>query len=102
MGATADVSNGGERTMTLKLRRVVTGHDSNGKAMVKIDEQVKNVISGRPGANSSVVWSTDKFPTDNDDNFDGAQRKVSTSHDTGTVFRVVQFNPGVTPRNHRT
>ena len=88
--------------MTLKLRRVVTGHDANGKAVVKIDETVKNVISSRPGANSSVIWSTDKFPTDNDDAYDGSQRKVGTSTDTGTVFRVVQFNPGVSPRNHRT
>lgn len=88
--------------MTLKLRRVVTGHDANGKAVVKIDEPVKNIVQGRPGANSSVIWSTDKFPTDNSDDFDGSQRKVGTSVDNGTVFRVVQFNPGVTPRNHRT
>ncbi|HEX9464701.1 MAG TPA: cupin domain-containing protein [Alphaproteobacteria bacterium] len=88
--------------MELKLRRVVTGHDKNGKALVKIDEPVKNGMSGRPGAVSSVIWSTDKFPTDNTDDVDGAQRKVGTSHDTGTVFRVVKFMPGVTPRNHRT
>ena len=42
--------------MTLKLRRVVTGHDAKGKAIVKIDDMVKNVISGRPGASSSVIW----------------------------------------------
>lgn len=88
--------------MTLKLRRVVTGHDANGKAVVKIDEQVKNVGQSRPGANASVIWSTDGFPVDNTGDADGAQRKVGTSLDTGTVFRVVQFNPGVTPRNHRT
>lgn len=88
--------------MTLKLRRVVTGHDANGKAVVKIDEMVKNVTSSRPGANAAVIWTTDAFPTDNDGDFDGAQRKVPTSVDAGTVFRVVQFNPGVSPRNHRT
>ena len=88
--------------MTLKLRRVVTGHDANGKAIVKIDEMVKNVMSSRPGANSSVIWTTEAFPTDNAGDFDGAQRKVPTSVDAGTVFRVVQFNPGVSPRNHRT
>lgn len=88
--------------MTLKLRRVVTGHDANGKAVVKIDEMVKNVTSSRPGANAAVIWTTDAFPTDNDGDADGAQRKVPTSVDTGTVFRVVQFNPGVSPRNHRT
>ncbi len=88
--------------MELKLRRVVTGHDANGKATVKIDEPVKNIVSGRPGAISSVIWSTDKFPTDNTDEFDGAQRKVATSVDTGTVFRILKLDPGVAPRNHRT
>ena len=29
-------------------------------------------------------------------------RKVGTTLDNGTVFRVVSFGPGVTPRNHRT
>jgi quercetin dioxygenase-like cupin family protein len=88
--------------MSLKIRRVVTGHDANGRAIVKIDAPVKNVISGRPGAHSSVIWSTKGFPVDNDDDFDGALRDVHTSESDGTVFRVVHYAPGVTPRNHRT
>ena len=88
--------------MTFKLRRVVTGHDASGRATVHIDEPVKNVISGRPGASSSVIWSTRGFPVDNDDDFDGALRDVKTSEGDGTVFRVVRYEPGVTPRNHRT
>ena len=36
--------------MTLKVRRVITGHGANGKAIVKIDELAKNITSGRPGA----------------------------------------------------
>ncbi len=48
--------------MALQLRRVVTGHDKNGKAIVTIDEQVKNVAQGRPGAMASVVWTTQGFP----------------------------------------
>jgi quercetin dioxygenase-like cupin family protein len=88
--------------MTFKLRRVVTGHDASGRATVRIDEPVKNVISGRPGASSSVIWSTRGFPVDNDDDFDGALRDVKTSEGDGTVFRVVRYEPGVTPRNHRT
>jgi mannose-6-phosphate isomerase-like protein (cupin superfamily) len=88
--------------MDLNIRRVVTGHDANGKSIVKIDELAKNVISSRPGAQSTVIWSTDKFPTDNMDEADGGQREVGTSHDTGTVFRIVKYGPGVAPRNHRT
>src|SRR6266446_7527278 len=41
--------------MTVKVRRVVTGHDGKGRALVKIDEIAKNVISNRPGASSCVV-----------------------------------------------
>src|SRR3954465_15244402 len=88
--------------MTFKLRRVVTGHDASGRATVRIDEPVKNVISGRPGASLSVIWSTRGFPGDNDDDFDGALRDVKMSEGDGTVFRIVRYEPGVTPRNHRT
>jgi quercetin dioxygenase-like cupin family protein len=49
-----------------------------------------------------VVWTTDGFPVDNNDDFDGSQRTVSTSEGNGTVFRVIEYAPGVTPRNHRT
>ena len=38
--------------MSLKFRRVVTGHDDQGRAKVLIDENVTNVISTRPGAES--------------------------------------------------
>ena len=88
--------------MSLKIRRVVTGHDANGRAIVKIDAMASNIISNRPGASSSVIWSTEGFPVDNSDEFDGAHRKVKTSHPNGTVFRVLRLEPGVSPRMHRT
>lgn len=88
--------------MTLRVRRVVTGHDANGKAMVMIDEIAKNVISSRPGANAAVIWTTEGWPVNNDGHDDTSTRKVGTTLPGGTVFRVVQFNPGVAPRNHRT
>lgn len=88
--------------MTLKIRRVVTGHDQNGKATVMIDEIAKNVVASRPGAQATVVWTTKGFPVDNDGHADDSTRAVSTSEGDGTVFRVVSFGPGVAPRNHRT
>jgi quercetin dioxygenase-like cupin family protein len=88
--------------MTLKLRRVVTGHDKDGKAMVMIDELVNNVTQTRPGASASVIWTSSGFPVDNNGSEDLSRRKVSTSDDNGSVFRVVSFGPGVAPRNHRT
>jgi quercetin dioxygenase-like cupin family protein len=88
--------------MALNLRRVITGHHPNGKARVLIDEPVKNVISGRPGAESTVVWTTEGFPVDNDGSDDTSGRKVGTTLGGGIVFRVVEFSPGVAARNHRT
>jgi len=88
--------------MTLKIRRVVTGHDAQGRARVAIDELCGNVISRRPHHASCVVWSSGEFPADNGDARDGAAREVATTDPNGTVFRIVEYRPGVAPRNHRT
>ena len=77
--------------MPLQLRRVVTGHDANGRAVVKIDEVSKNLVSGRPGATACVVWTSESFPVDNTGDADEGLRKVGTTLKNGTVFRVVEF-----------
>jgi quercetin dioxygenase-like cupin family protein len=88
--------------MSLNIRRVVTGHDESGKAVVTIDEISKNVISRRANHESCVIWSSGEFPADNDGDADNGLRKVGTTDPNGTVFRLVEYGPGVTPRNHRT
>jgi mannose-6-phosphate isomerase-like protein (cupin superfamily) len=88
--------------MSLNIRRVVTGHDAQGRAKVLIDEQVKNVFSHRPGAFYSVIWSSEGFPVDNEGETDPSGKTIGTTIANGTVFRVVSFGPGVAPRNHRT
>lgn len=88
--------------MAVQVRRVVTGHDPNGRAVVKIDEVAKNVISRRPGQSSCVIWTTESFPVNNTGDDDQGTRKVGTTLNNGTVFRIVEFAPGVAPRNHRT
>ena len=88
--------------MTVKVRRVVTGYDASGRAVVKIDEISKNIVSNRPGASACVIWTTDTFPADNYGDADTSTRKVGTTLPGGTVFRVIEFSPGVAPRVHRT
>ena len=88
--------------MTVHVRRVVTGHDGKGRAAVKIDEVSKNIVSNRPGASASVIWTTDTLPADNSGDSDASTRKVGTTLPGGTVFRVIEFSPGVAPRVHRT
>ena len=53
------------KTMAIQVRRVVTGHDAKGRAVVKIDEVSRNIVSNRPGATACVVWTTESFPVDN-------------------------------------
>src|ERR1700741_1116765 len=87
---------------SLRIRRVVTGHDPSGRAVVAIDEIARNVVSRRPGHASCVVWSTGTFPSDNDTGLDGGLRELASTDPGGTVFRIIAYEPGVAPRNHRT
>jgi quercetin dioxygenase-like cupin family protein len=66
--------------MTLRVRRVVTDHDKQGRAVVASDEVCANAVSARPGHQRLDLWK-------------GAD---------GTIFRFVEYQPGVAPRNHRT
>lgn len=88
--------------MTVQVRRVVTGHDANGRAIVSIDEVSKNVTSARPKTSASVIWTTEGFPVDNNGNEDGGLRQTGTTLANGTVFRVLELEPGNSPRVHRT
>jgi quercetin dioxygenase-like cupin family protein len=88
--------------MSLSIRRVVTGHDESGRAVVAIDEVCRNVTSRRPQHQSCMVWSTGSFPSDNSDDQDGGAREVATTDRNGSVFRIIEYGPGVAPRNHRT
>ena len=87
--------------MPTPIRRVVTGHDANGKAIVLIDD-VTPATSARPGTQASVVWTTQGFPVNNDTSEDTSGNATGTTLAGGTVFRIVEFGPGNTPRNHRT
>ena len=85
-----------------EIRRVVTGHDQSGKAVVLFDGPLQNFRSNRPGGSSATIWTTDAFPPDNTGSEDAALRPVATVLEGGSVFRVVRYEPGVAPRNHRT
>src|ERR1043166_391752 len=88
--------------MAVQVRRVITGHDEKGRAVVKIDEVSQNVTSSRAGQTACVVWTTESFPVNNTGEADEGLRKTGTTLKNGTVFRIVEFAPGVAPRNHRT
>jgi mannose-6-phosphate isomerase-like protein (cupin superfamily) len=89
--------------MAMEIRRVVTGHDENGKAVVSIDEVTTNVISRRQNQSSTVVWATKGgLPPSLDGDEDISHDIDTTIFPGGTVFRIGKLDPGVAPRVHRT
>ena len=89
--------------MSLPIRRVVTGHDEQGNAVVKIDEVVSHWRDGRPGAKVCNVWTTDTAPANNSGDADGGKREGKfTMINNGSVFRILEFKPGLEARMHRT
>ena len=65
--------------MAVHVRRIVTGHDAKGRAVVTIDEVSKNITSNRPGASACVVWTTESFPVNNTGDADEGLRTVGTT-----------------------
>ena len=91
--------------MALQVRRVITGHDAEGKAIVSIDDISKNRPPRDPNNTvneTTVVWTTEGFPVDNTTTEDGGERETGITLPGGTVFRVVSFGPGNPDMNHRT
>jgi quercetin dioxygenase-like cupin family protein len=96
--------------MALQVRRIVTGHDANGKAVVASDERMQGVSApARPYISRCEIWSTDKMPVDNSEGAAAAaQRKgFVVRHNyvgsgQGTVVRITEFAPGAPKFMHRT
>lgn len=82
--------------MSIKTRRVVTGHDKNGKAICISDGYATNILQkpSRPGVTLTNLWQTDTTPAE----YDGAEETVDGPFilhppHHGTVFRVIEFEP---------
>jgi quercetin dioxygenase-like cupin family protein len=95
--------------MALEVRRIVTGHDANGKAIVTTDERLTAVSrAGRPSVSGCEIWSTDAMPVDNSNEGDAAQRQGFVKRNNyvgtgqGTVVRITQLEPGSPKFMHRT
>lgn len=95
--------------MALTVRRIVTGHDAAGKAVVATDEVLAAVPRlNRPHIAGCEIWSTDRMPVDNSAAADAPQRAgfvkrynyVGTGE--GSVIRVTEFAPGAPKFMHRT
>ncbi|MGR3811790.1 cupin domain-containing protein [Jiulongibacter sp. NS-SX5] len=85
-----------------EIRRVVTGHTEDGKAQFVIDEHLapKLIVTG--DAAMSTLWTSEVLPADCNDNTDGRIRDAGTTLKGGSVFRVVDMQPGASSPMHRT
>ena len=88
--------------MSLSLRRVVTGHDEKGKAVVLIDEIMNAARSMRPNHQGHGIWATDDYPANLNSNLDGKKIEPGPPGDCSSKFRITEYGPGVTARMHRT
>lgn len=83
-----------DSNMTSHIRRVVTGKDSSGKAMVTIDAMATYQGRKEMGSTTALLWVTDSTPADNSEKGDAAGRTIGVQPPPeGTVFRVVEFTP---------
>jgi quercetin dioxygenase-like cupin family protein len=78
-----------------QIRRVVTGHDAEGRAIVAIDDVKRD-------ERFTLIWTTEGFPVDNMDATDGGKRDVGITLPGGTVFRIGEIAPGARSPMHRT
>jgi len=81
--------------MELKsTRRIVTGHDSQGKAVVLFDSTLQAKQRSVGGNGMTLLWVTGEFPVDAAGSADRSQTQVGVPPPaSGTVFRIVDFAP---------
>ena len=89
--------------MTFSFRKVVTGHNEQGQAIVKRDEVVTS-IERRPGYQAQTVWCTAQFPVNNDEDKDNNGNPGPKG--TRVLMRIGEMQPGETSKSahvmHRT
>jgi hypothetical protein len=80
------------------VRRVVTGHDAQGRSIIVADGPAphSNSPATVPELVARVLWTTDRMPASNDGNADAVPAEaippVSPS-ESGTILRVADFPP---------
>lgn len=84
------------------VRRVVTGHNAAGKAVVISNATFDSVPNPAKTAMFTLVWTSPTAPADNDDATDGRDRNVDLTLPGGSVIRVVDMLPLTTAPMHRT
>jgi quercetin dioxygenase-like cupin family protein len=94
----------------LRVRRVITGHDSEGKAVIAADEDLAGLglaeDQGRTNATFFQLWATHEMPVDLSDEAMDSQREGSMTtilgSGSGSVLRIGVMEAGTQSPLHRT
>jgi hypothetical protein len=82
--------------MALQIRRIVSGHNAEGKSVFIMDGNVAPPTARRTNAGTAVVelWQTDSTPADNTGDKDPTDHPFRLPPPAnGSVFRVVEYPP---------
>jgi mannose-6-phosphate isomerase-like protein (cupin superfamily) len=85
--------------MIWKVRRVLTGHNADGKSAFIADGHAPNVkeMPSFPGLALTDLWETKGAPASNEGHADAADRPVHLEPPkNGTILRIVEFPPDST------
>jgi mannose-6-phosphate isomerase-like protein (cupin superfamily) len=85
------------------VRRIVTGHNTAGKAIVSSTSEIsREPWPATKGALEAAIWSSTMVPANN---FDGDQRSARSPLDgtfkIGSAFRIADLGPGFTSPEYR-
>jgi len=79
-----------------EFRRVVTGHDENGVAIIESDQTATHILErpNRPGVRLTNFWLTDGTPAEYDGTTETCEGQfILHPPQNGSVFRCVEFLP---------
>jgi mannose-6-phosphate isomerase-like protein (cupin superfamily) len=82
--------------MIWQVRRVVTGHDAEGRSTILFDGPATCVkeMASMPGVVLTDLWETATAPVDNTGSADAAARPVRLEPPgNGSILRIVEFPP---------
>ena len=82
--------------MAQRIRRVVTGHDKNGKSVFIMDGKAPNILEMKsmPGVALTDLWRTTTSPASNAGSRDAASGTIKLEPpQEGTILRIVEFPP---------
>lgn len=84
------------------VQRVVTGHDSSGKATIASEDFAGTRMVPTGDAAFLLIWATDSVPANNNDSAGDPRDRSIGLIDKGSVIRIVDVLPGKESPMHRT